>query len=71
MRWRLADVSDATPPRYEIESIWESEDRTSYAEVTTLPGRNLTPGHRYRVRADYLRGLRFSMVRIEEWGGDF
>jgi hypothetical protein len=50
MRWRLADVSDATPPRYEIESIWESEDRTSYAEVATLPGQDLTPGHRYRAR---------------------
>ncbi len=56
LRWRLAEVTDSTraafdprqPWRYEIESL--GEDEISAAPQADIPGKNLVPGHTYRVR---------------------
>ena len=58
MKWRIAEVTDETNPRYnpddprkyEIETVWESNDLTVFQAGVQIPGSAVEIGHSYRVR---------------------
>ena len=58
MKWRIAEVTDPTNPRYdpgdprkyEIESVWESGELATFQAVVQIPASVVKEGHSYRVR---------------------
>jgi hypothetical protein len=58
LEWRLAEVTDRTapafdskaPPKYEINSVWESGELSSFQDTISIPGHVVQPGHAYRAR---------------------
>jgi len=58
MKWRIAEVTDVTCPtydptdrkKYEIETVWDSGDITSFNSNITIPANVVKVGHAYRVR---------------------
>lgn len=58
MEWRVAEVSSSqtigyepgTPYLYEINSLWESGEQTTYASQLSPPAELFDPGSSYRVR---------------------
>ena len=58
MKWRIAEATDETNPRYnpddprkyEIETVWESNDLTVFQAVIQIPGSAVEIGRSYRVR---------------------
>ena len=57
MKWRLGEITPAratappgVPRLYEITSVWESAESTTFADGVTIPIGVTEPGHTYRVR---------------------
>ncbi|MCK4293945.1 MAG: lamin tail domain-containing protein, partial [Planctomycetes bacterium] len=58
MKWRIAEVTDKSNPRYrpddprkyEIETIWQSEELTPFQYDIQIPASAVKVGHTYRVR---------------------
>ncbi len=58
MKWRIGEVSPpgeppfapGRPARYEIQTIWESDEFTAYEPDVTIPWWAVRIGHTYRVR---------------------
>ncbi|MEE8575983.1 MAG: CotH kinase family protein, partial [candidate division Zixibacteria bacterium] len=58
MKWRIAEVTDATCPaydptqrkKYEIQTVWESGEITDFNSTVTIPASVVKFGHAYRVR---------------------
>ncbi|MHC4743428.1 MAG: lamin tail domain-containing protein, partial [Planctomycetota bacterium] len=58
MKWRIAEVTDQSAPCYdhddplelEIETVWESEEMTTFRPDMRIPGSEVKEGHAYRVR---------------------
>jgi len=58
MRWRIAEVSDASNPlyaapgprRYEIDPVWESQEMRPYLSAIRIPAGAVEIGRTYRVR---------------------
>jgi len=57
MQWRVAEFSDVNSPdydaadrKYEIQSLWESDEITPYQATVQIPPKGLQVGHLYRVR---------------------
>ncbi|MBN2269689.1 MAG: lamin tail domain-containing protein, partial [Sedimentisphaerales bacterium] len=58
MKWRIAEVTDEGCPsydpgdrmKYEIQSVWESEEMTVFQSDILIPAAAVEQGHAYRVR---------------------
>jgi hypothetical protein len=58
MKWRIAEVTDATCPaydptkrrKYEIETVWDSGEITNFNSTITIPATAIKVGHAYRAR---------------------
>ncbi len=53
MKWRVGEIRDAAPGIpgiYEIDSLWETPELTTFNNSVAVPGEYLKVGHRYRAR---------------------
>ena len=58
LKWRIAEVTDEGSPsydptdrmKYEIQSVWESEEKTVFQADILIPAAAVEEGHAYRVR---------------------
>lgn len=58
IEWRIGEISNPSTPgfdpngawKYEVSSVWESGELSTYAGEITVPGSALDAGHTYRAR---------------------
>jgi len=73
MKWRIAEVTDESSPsydigdrrKYEIESVWQSDEMTVFQGDMLIPAIAVREGHAYRVRCK----MKDTSGRWGHWSG--